>query len=224
MRARSRPVPQLPGRHCLSDLPRLPPMPDNKERAAKPATGHLVKQMPNRAYRQSDLYRLFAHACQRLRCFRMHADDDRRDDAMSLDRDLALEVLESGGDRAYVPVRLLDLDSFVRNYVEIYDKVNDNDRVILLLTRVWFPAQRAALASVNNHDKPLGPFPFQSRKLREVSTAPCHRMNAPPPPIHPREYNVATGRKPPVSLSACYEPLASHAQSRKGCQTPLAAL
>ncbi len=102
MRARSRPVPQLPGRHCLSDLPRLPPMPDNKERAAKPATGHLVKQMPNRAYRQSDLYRLFAHACQRLRCFRMHADDDRRDDAMSLDRDLALEVLESGGDRAYV--------------------------------------------------------------------------------------------------------------------------
>ena len=103
-------------------------MPDNKERAAKPATGHLVKQMPNRAYRQSDLYRLFAHACQRLRCFRMHADDDRRDDAMSLDRDLSLEVLESGGDRAYVPVRLLDLDSFVRNYVEIYDKVNDNDR------------------------------------------------------------------------------------------------
>lgn len=47
---------------------------------------------------------------------------------MSLDRDLSLEVLESGGDRAYVPVRLLDLDSFVRNYVEIYDKVNDNDR------------------------------------------------------------------------------------------------
>ena len=144
-------MPQLPGRHCLSDLPRLPPMPDNKERAAKPATGHLVKQMPNRAYRQSDLYRLFGHAWQRLRCFRMHADDDRRDDAMSLDRDLALEVLESGSDRAYVPVRLLDLDSFVRNYVEIYDKVNDNDRAILLLTRVWFPAQRAALGRVNNH-------------------------------------------------------------------------
>ena len=77
-------------------------MPDNSEKAAKPATGHLVKQMPN---------------------------------------------------RAYVPVRLLDLDSFVRNYVEIYDKVNDNDRAILLLTRVWFPAQRAALASVNNHVK-----------------------------------------------------------------------
>ena len=45
-------MPQLPGRYYLSDLPRLPPMPDNKERAAKPATGHLVQQMPNRAYRQ----------------------------------------------------------------------------------------------------------------------------------------------------------------------------
>lgn len=43
-------------------------------------------------------------------------------------------------DRAYVPVRLLDLDSFVRNYVEVYDKVNDNDRAILPLTRVWLPA------------------------------------------------------------------------------------
>lgn len=52
MRARSRPVPQLPGKYYLSDLPRLPPMPDNKERAAKPATGHLVQQTPNRAYRQ----------------------------------------------------------------------------------------------------------------------------------------------------------------------------
>ena len=43
-------------------------------------------------------------------------------------------------DRTYVPVRLLDLDSFVRNYVEVYDKVNDNDRAILPLTRVWLPA------------------------------------------------------------------------------------
>ena len=43
-------------------------------------------------------------------------------------------------DRAYVPVRLLDLDFFVRNYVETYDKVNDNDRAILPLTRVWLPA------------------------------------------------------------------------------------
>ena len=31
-------------------------------------------------------------------------------------------------DRADVPIRLLDLDSFVRTYVEVYDKVNDNDR------------------------------------------------------------------------------------------------
>ena len=45
-------MPQLPGKYYLSDLPRLPPMPDNKERAAKPAAGHLVQQMPNRAYRQ----------------------------------------------------------------------------------------------------------------------------------------------------------------------------
>ena len=43
-------------------------------------------------------------------------------------------------DRAYVPVRLLDLDSYVRNYVETYDKVNDNDRASLPLTRVWLPA------------------------------------------------------------------------------------
>ena len=43
-------------------------------------------------------------------------------------------------DHAYVPVRLLDLDSFVRTYVEIYDEVNDNDHAILPLTRVWLPA------------------------------------------------------------------------------------
>lgn len=45
-------MPQLPGKYYLSDAPRLPPMPDNKERAAKPAAGHLVQQMSNRAYRQ----------------------------------------------------------------------------------------------------------------------------------------------------------------------------
>ena len=28
-------------------------------------------------------YRLFGHACQRLRCFRMHADDERRGEAVS---------------------------------------------------------------------------------------------------------------------------------------------
>lgn len=45
-------MPQLPGKYHLSGLPRLPPMPDDIERAAKPATGHLVQQMLNRAYRQ----------------------------------------------------------------------------------------------------------------------------------------------------------------------------
>ena len=39
-------MPQLPGKYYLSDLPRLPPVPDNKERAAKAATGHLAQQMP----------------------------------------------------------------------------------------------------------------------------------------------------------------------------------
>ena len=39
-------------------------------------------------------------------------------------------------DRAKVPVRLLDFDSFVRAYVEVYDNVNDNDRAILPLTRI----------------------------------------------------------------------------------------
>ena len=34
-------------------------------------------------------------------------------------------------DRADVPIRLLDLDPFARTYVEVYDKVNDNDRAIL---------------------------------------------------------------------------------------------
>lgn len=58
----------------------------------------------------------------------------------ALDRDLALEVLESGSDRANVPIRLLDLDPFVRTYVEVYDKVNDRDRAVLPLTRIWMPA------------------------------------------------------------------------------------
>lgn len=53
-------------------------------------------------------------------------------------------------DRADVPIRLLDLDPFARTYVEVYDKVNDNDRAILPLTRIWMSAQRTAFASVNN--------------------------------------------------------------------------
>ena len=37
---------QLPGQYYLSDLPRLPPMSDGSEQAAKPATTHLVQEMP----------------------------------------------------------------------------------------------------------------------------------------------------------------------------------
>ena len=43
-------------------------------------------------------------------------------------------------DRANVPVRLLDLDAFVRHYVEVYDKTDDETRSILPLTRIWWPA------------------------------------------------------------------------------------
>ena len=43
-------------------------------------------------------------------------------------------------DRANIPVRLLDLDAFVRHYVEIYDKTDDDTRSIFPLTRIWWPA------------------------------------------------------------------------------------
>ena len=43
-------------------------------------------------------------------------------------------------DRANVSVRLLDLDAFVRHYVDIYDKADDDTRSILPLTRIWWPA------------------------------------------------------------------------------------
>lgn len=43
-------------------------------------------------------------------------------------------------DRANIPVRLLDLDVFVRHYVDIYDKTDDDTRSILPLTRIWWPA------------------------------------------------------------------------------------
>ncbi len=43
-------------------------------------------------------------------------------------------------DRSNIPVRLLDLDAFVRHYVEIYDKTDDDTRSILPLTRIWWPA------------------------------------------------------------------------------------
>lgn len=45
-----------------------------------------------------------------------------------------------GPRRATTPVRLLDLDSFVRHYVEAYDKADDKIRSILPLTRIWWPA------------------------------------------------------------------------------------
>lgn len=41
---------------------------------------------------------------------------------------------------ATAPVRLLDLDSFVRHYVEVYDKTDDETRSILPPTRIWWPA------------------------------------------------------------------------------------
>ena len=43
-------------------------------------------------------------------------------------------------DRANVPVRLLDLDGFVRHYVDVYDRADDETRSILPLTRIWWPA------------------------------------------------------------------------------------
>ncbi len=52
-----------------------------------------------------------------------------------LTKDARLEA-----DRATVPVRLLDLDAFVRHYVEVYDAADDETRNILPLTRIWWPA------------------------------------------------------------------------------------
>lgn len=43
-------------------------------------------------------------------------------------------------DRANVPIRLLDLDAFVRHYIEAYDRADDDTRPILPLTRIWWPA------------------------------------------------------------------------------------
>lgn len=43
-------------------------------------------------------------------------------------------------DRANAPVRLLDLDAFVRHYVDAYDKADDDTRSSLPLTRIWWPA------------------------------------------------------------------------------------
>ena len=43
-------------------------------------------------------------------------------------------------DRANVPVRLLDLDGFVKLYVDTYDKADAETRSLLPLTRIWWPA------------------------------------------------------------------------------------
>ncbi len=42
-------------------------------------------------------------------------------------------------DRANVPVRLLDLDGFVKLYVESYDNADAETRSIIPLTRIWWP-------------------------------------------------------------------------------------
>ncbi len=43
-------------------------------------------------------------------------------------------------DRSNVPVKLLDLDEFVRLYVECYDSADGEARTILPLVRIWWPA------------------------------------------------------------------------------------
>lgn len=43
-------------------------------------------------------------------------------------------------DRSNVPVRLLDLDGFVRLYVESYEKADEGTRALLPLVRIWWPA------------------------------------------------------------------------------------
>lgn len=42
--------------------------------------------------------------------------------------------------RSNIPIRLLDLDSFVRLYVEIYDRADVDTRTLLPLVRIWWPA------------------------------------------------------------------------------------
>ena len=43
-------------------------------------------------------------------------------------------------DRANAPVRLLDLDGFVRLYVESYERADEDTRALLPLVRIWWPA------------------------------------------------------------------------------------
>lgn len=59
-----------------------------------------------------------------MRCSRSSENVGRRDTPL-------------GPRHATTPVRLLDLDSFVRHYVEVYGKADDETRSILPLTRIW---------------------------------------------------------------------------------------
>lgn len=43
-------------------------------------------------------------------------------------------------DRSNVPVKLLNLDEFVRQYVDCYDKADEDTSAILSLVRIWWPA------------------------------------------------------------------------------------
>ena len=50
-------------------------------------------------------------------------------------RDARLEA-----DRSNIPVRLIDLDDFVRLYTDVYDRVDEETRALLPLVRIWWPA------------------------------------------------------------------------------------
>ena len=43
-------------------------------------------------------------------------------------------------ERANYPIRLIDLDDFVRLYIEVYDRADEEARAILPLIRIWWPA------------------------------------------------------------------------------------
>ena len=43
-------------------------------------------------------------------------------------------------ERANYPIRLIDLDDFVRLYIEVYDRTDEEARAILPLIRIWWPA------------------------------------------------------------------------------------
>ena len=50
-------------------------------------------------------------------------------------RDARLEA-----DSSIIPVRLIDLDDFVRLYTDVYDRVDEETRALLPLVRIWWPA------------------------------------------------------------------------------------